>query len=195
MTIETPRPKAVAGQYTVHQLSGNNLRIATPQSMRKLAFMPSLSLNSLSFSLGDCHCQRESLPRHGGGTQGILGVVASVVLIGGSSITYIVPFAISIARSKGTTSAPGVDGVVQESSERAEIIVVNSMNDRKTDMAKDGDGFFGLPGGFGTFDEVCTVGVPHQTGNPHNVLSFDPLRQLIRNGIAEGFIPPTTRVS
>jgi hypothetical protein len=33
-------------------------------------------------------------------------------------------------------------------------IVVNSMNDRKTEMAKRVDGFFGLPGGFGTLDEV-----------------------------------------
>lgn len=33
-------------------------------------------------------------------------------------------------------------------------IVVNSMNERKTEMAKRVDGFFGLPGGFGTLDEV-----------------------------------------
>lgn len=36
-------------------------------------------------------------------------------------------------------------------------IVVDSMNDRKTEMARRVDGFFGLPGGFGTLDEVCSV--------------------------------------
>ncbi|KAJ6475008.1 hypothetical protein DFH09DRAFT_1472173 [Mycena vulgaris] len=92
-----------------------------------------------------------------------MGVVASAVLIGGSSITCIVPFAISIAGGKGTTSAPGVDGAVQESSERVETIVANSTSNRKPEIAKRVDGFLGLPGGLGTLAEVCTVGVPHQT--------------------------------
>jgi predicted Rossmann-fold nucleotide-binding protein len=33
-------------------------------------------------------------------------------------------------------------------------IIVDSMHDRKVEMAKRADGFIGLPGGFGTFEEV-----------------------------------------
>jgi len=35
-----------------------------------------------------------------------------------------------------------------------ETIVVYSMHDRKLEMAKRSSAFFGLPGGFGTFEEV-----------------------------------------
>lgn len=34
-------------------------------------------------------------------------------------------------------------------------IVVNSMHERKIEMAKRSGAFIGLPGGFGTFEEVC----------------------------------------
>ncbi|KAJ7465999.1 hypothetical protein FB451DRAFT_1041221 [Mycena latifolia] len=154
---------------------------------------------SAAISLGTAIAKADRSLVYGGGTQGIMGLVASAVLKGGSSVIGIVPFAISIAGGEGTASAPGVEGTVKESSVRVEtvsVIVVNSMNDRKTEMAKRVDGFFGLPGGFGTLDEILKVITWTQIGfhtKPiilMNVLSyFDPLRQLIRNGIAEGFIP------
>ncbi|KAJ7681657.1 hypothetical protein B0H17DRAFT_942780 [Mycena rosella] len=151
---------------------------------------------SAAISLGTAIAKADRSLVYGGGTKGIMGLVASAVLNGGSSVTGIVPFAISIAGGEGSASAPGVEGAVQESSERVETIVVNSMNDRKTEMAKRVDGFFGLPGGFGTLDEILEVITWTQIGfhtKPiilMNVLSyFDPLRQLISNGIAEGFIP------
>ncbi|KAJ6533414.1 hypothetical protein DFH09DRAFT_1181370 [Mycena vulgaris] len=177
MTIETPRPKAVA-VYCASTLG------------KQPAY------RSAAVSLGTAIANANRSLVYGGGTQGIMGLVASAVLKGGSSVTGIVPFAISIAGGEGTTSAPGVEGAVRDSSERVETIVVNSMNDRKTEMAKRVDGFFGLPGGFGTLDEILEVITWTQIGfhtKPiilMNVLSyFDPLRQLIRNGIAEGFIP------
>lgn len=37
---------------------------------------------------------------------------------------------------------------------QVETIVVHSMHERKVEMAKRVRGFFGLPGGFGTFEEV-----------------------------------------
>ncbi len=36
-------------------------------------------------------------------------------------------------------------------------IIVDSMHDRKVEMAKRADGFIGLPGGFGTFEEVSSL--------------------------------------
>ncbi|KAF7359642.1 hypothetical protein MVEN_00688300 [Mycena venus] len=151
---------------------------------------------SAAVSLGTAIAKAKRSLVYGGGTKGIMGVVASAVLEGGGSVTGIVPFAISIAGGEGTGSAPGVEDALQQSASRVETIVVNSMNDRKTQMAKRVDGFFGLPGGFGTLDEILEVITWTQIGfhtKPIillNVLSyFEPLRQLIRNGIEEGFIP------
>ncbi|KAJ7627718.1 hypothetical protein DFH06DRAFT_1338889 [Mycena polygramma] len=147
-------------------------------------------------SLGDAIAKADRSLVYGGGMNGLMGLVASAVLEGGSSVTGIVPFAIAIAGGEGTASASGVEDVLQACSARVETIVVNSMNERKTEMAKRVEGFFGLPGGFGTLDEVLEVITWTQIGfhtKPIillNVLSyFEPLRQLIRNGIEEGFIP------
>jgi len=35
--------------------------------------------------------------------------------------------------------------------------MVDSMHERKVEMAKRSVGFIGLPGGFGTFEEVCSA--------------------------------------
>jgi len=71
------------------------------------------------------------------------------------------------------------------------------MHDRKIEMTKRAGGFVGLPGGFGTYEEVLEVICWTQIGlhtKPMvllNVLNFyDPLRSLIRSGIKEGFIQP-----
>ncbi|KAJ7613103.1 hypothetical protein FB45DRAFT_981825 [Roridomyces roridus] len=133
---------------------------------------------------------------YGGGMKGIMGVIPSAVLQGGGNVTGIVPYAISIAGGEGSGASPQVQGAMSENAERVETIVVDSMNERKTEMAKRVHGFFGLPGGFGTLDEILEVITWTQIGfhskpivliNVHGY--FEPLRQLIRNGIAEGFIP------
>jgi len=74
---------------------------------------------------------------------------------------------------------------------------VDSMHERKVEMAKRSCGFIGLPGGFGTFEEILEVTTWTQLGIHRkpvvllNVLSFfDPLRQLIQNGISDGYINP-----
>ncbi|KAJ6615019.1 hypothetical protein B0H10DRAFT_1802192 [Mycena sp. CBHHK59/15] len=153
---------------------------------------------SAAVSLGTAIAKARRALVYGGGTKGIMGVVASAVLEGGGSVAGIVPFAISIAGGEGKGSAAGVEDALRQSSGRVETarIVVNSMNDRKTEMAKRVDGFFGLPGGYGTLDEILEVITWTQIGFHNkpiillNVLSyFDPLRQLIRNGIEEGFSP------
>ncbi|KAL0947496.1 hypothetical protein HGRIS_013598 [Hohenbuehelia grisea] len=69
------------------------------------------------------------------------------------------------------------------------------MHERKVEMAKRSCAFIGLPGGFGTFEEVLEVTTWTQLGihtKPVvliNVLSYwEPLRQLIQGGVREGFI-------
>jgi len=139
---------------------------------------------------------------YGGGFHGIMGVVAEAVLHFGGQVTGVTPYAIMAAggeRDKLNGSSPSllVNGGLECARNRVETIVVDSMHERKVEMAKRAAGFLGLPGGFGTFEEVLEVTTWTQIGIHEkpvvllNVLSFwDPLRQLIQNGIRGGFIQP-----
>jgi len=128
-----------------------------------------------------------------------MGLVSGAVLEGGGKVTGVLPYAMVRAGGEGDkiASRPAV-ALNETGRENVENIIVDSMHDRKVEMAKRSQGFFGLPGGFGTFEEVLEVTTWTQIGIHNkpvvliNVLGFwDPLRQLIRNGIDEGFIQPT----
>ena len=93
---------------------------------------------------------------------------------------------------------------------RGRQIVVNSMHERKAEMAKQSCAFVALPGGFGTFEEVLEVVCWTQIGLHSkrasllpppcarsrstavlvlNVRGFyNPLRELVRSAIRDGFI-------
>lgn len=133
---------------------------------------------------------------YGGGTKGIMGVVSGTVLEGGGKVTGVIPYAIFAGEGEGNKSETPV-AVNGASREGTETIIVESMHERKVEMAKRVGGFIGLPGGFGTFEEVLEVTTWTQLGihtKPVillNVLSFwEPLRHLVRNGIEEGYISP-----
>jgi len=71
------------------------------------------------------------------------------------------------------------------------------MHERKLEMTTRASGFVGLPGGFGTYEEVLEaicwtqIGIHTKPVILLNVLKFyDPLRFLIQSGIKEGFIHP-----
>lgn len=135
---------------------------------------------------------------YGGGFLGIMGIVSGAVLENGGSVTGIVPYAIHNGGGEREKSAATPDTVGSRpvaGHERMETIVVNTMHERKLEMAKRSSGFIGLSGGFGTFEEILEVTTWTQLGIHKkpvvllNVLSFfDPLRQLIQNGISEGFV-------
>ncbi|KAJ7711283.1 hypothetical protein B0H16DRAFT_1343905 [Mycena metata] len=149
---------------------------------------------SAATSLGTAIAKAKISLVYGGGTYGLMGLVSDAVLEGGCSVTGIIPRSISISGSEGT---PKEDSYAN-ANERPTLkeIIVNSMTERKSEMAKRVDGFFGLPGGFGTIDEIVDV-ITWTQRNLYskpifliNVLSYyEPLRQIIRNGIEENFIP------
>ncbi|KAH7910615.1 hypothetical protein BJ138DRAFT_1135910 [Hygrophoropsis aurantiaca] len=137
---------------------------------------------------------------YGGANTGIMGVISGAVLDGGGKVTGIIPYAIYAAggekdKGDGVVKAASVAEALDE--RRRGEIVVNSMHERKVEMAKRVGGFVGLPGGFGTFEEILEVITWNQL-NIHNkpvvllnVHSYwEPLRELIRNGIREGLIRP-----
>ncbi|KAJ7491230.1 hypothetical protein FB451DRAFT_1222471 [Mycena latifolia] len=151
---------------------------------------------SLGYAIADAKRQLV----YGGGSKGLMGVISGAVLERGGKVTGIVPYAMVVAGGESEKVDSVNVNLNEAGREEIESIVVDSMHERKVEMAKRVTGFFGLPGGFGTFEEVLEVTTWTQLGIHNkpvvllNVLSFfEPLRQLIDNGIEYGFIKPVSK--
>jgi uncharacterized protein (TIGR00730 family) len=123
---------------------------------------------------------------YGGGSIGLMGVLADAILeVGGEAI-----------------------GVIPEVLKRPEVAhehlselhVVSGMHPRKAMMAQLGDAFAVLPGGFGTLDELFEALTWAQLrihAKPIGILNlggyFDPLRAFVSGALAEGFIDTASR--
>lgn len=118
---------------------------------------------------------------YGGGHVGLMGVIADAALAEGGQVTGVIPRALSereVAHRDLTT-----------------LVVVDSMHERKAEMAKRADGFIALPGGAGTLEEAFEQWTWAQLGihqKPCGFLNikgyFDPLRAMIKQIVEEGFI-------
>jgi len=80
---------------------------------------------------------------YGGASVGLMGEVARAVLVGGGKVTGVIPK--SIADQEVAFL------------ELDDLIVVNTMHERKARMAELADGYIAMPGGYGTFDEFFEV--------------------------------------
>ncbi|XP_006458229.1 hypothetical protein AGABI2DRAFT_199661 [Agaricus bisporus var. bisporus H97] len=147
-------------------------------------------------SLGKALATRNRPLVYGGGVKGIMGVVSNSVLAHGGEVTGIIPYAM-VAGGGEKPKSDEEDGVELQDTrrERVKTVVVQSMHERKVEMAKRVDGFIGLPGGYGTFEEVLEVTTWTQLGIHDkpvvlvNILGFwNPLRELIRQSVQAGFI-------
>ncbi|KAI9056955.1 hypothetical protein FKP32DRAFT_1598845 [Trametes sanguinea] len=149
-------------------------------------------------SLGKALAESKRPLVYGGGSAGIMGAVSGAMLENGGDVTGVTPFAM-VAAGGEVDQSQGIHKphiqLKEKGREKVETIVVNSMHERKAEMAKRSCGFIGLPGGYGTFEEVLEVACWSQVGihnKPVIVLNvhgfWNPLRELIRNGIREGFI-------
>lgn len=129
----------------------------------------------------------EELARHniglvyGGASVGVMGAVADAVLENGGHVTGIMPRFLEEREisHKGLT----------------ELIVVESMHDRKAKMAELADGFIMLPGGPGTLEEFFEIFTWAQLGlhqKPFGFLNvnryYDPLLTLFDHMVKEGFL-------
>ncbi|PBK71187.1 hypothetical protein ARMSODRAFT_954959 [Armillaria solidipes] len=151
-------------------------------------------------SLGKAMARSQRPLVYGGGQKGIMGAVSKAVAENGGKVTGIVPFAMVAGGGEGSKSDPTTLVVIPNGSgknDQVETIIVESMHERKVEMARRVGGFVALPGGYGTFEEVLEVSTWTQIGIHRkpvillNVRSFyDPLRQLIKDGVREGFIDP-----
>ena len=123
---------------------------------------------------------------YGGGSVGVMGVLANDVLELGGSVTGIIP---QFLMDKEV----GHKGIT-------EMIVTENMHQRKQKMADLSDGFVILPGGFGTLEEFFEVLTWLQLGlhnKPIGVLNvngfYDPLFAQMEMMVQSKFLKPANR--
>ncbi|QRV86641.1 lysine decarboxylase [Ceratobasidium sp. AG-Ba] len=135
---------------------------------------------------------------YGGGRRGLMGGVAFACARAGGKVLGVIPQAIKTSGGEGTGEKVASENAGDETIwSTVEDIVVSTMHDRKKRMAVESGAFIGLPGGFGTFEEVLEVITWNQLGihsKPVIVLNvlgyYEPLRQMVQTGIQAGFIKP-----
>ena len=120
---------------------------------------------------------------YGGGGIGLMGTVAEAALAGGGRVIGIMP------RSLLGSEAPSPDVT--------ELVIVDSMHERKKQMFDRADGFVVLPGGLGTLDETIEMITWQQLGFHQkpivlaNVRGYwNPLLTLFDHIVATGFAQP-----
>ncbi len=143
------------------------------------------SHRTAAVGLGRALARRGMRLVYGGGSVGLMGVVADAVLEQGGSVIGVIPqFLIR--------DEVGHDRLT-------ELIVTDSMHDRKRRMFELADGFVVLPGGIGTLDETFEV-LSWKSLRLHRepIVLLDvngywaPLTRLIRATVAGGFATPET---
>lgn len=123
---------------------------------------------------------------YGGASVGVMGAVADAVLAEGGTVTGVIPHFFAVKE----VAHPGLD----------ELLVVDSMHERKARMADLSDGFIALPGGWGTLEEIFEVLTWAQLGlhaKPCGLLNvdgyFDDLDRFLERAVVEAFVRPEYR--
>ena len=123
---------------------------------------------------------------YGGGSVGIMGILADEVLALGGAVHGVIPKIL-------------VDKEIAHEG-LTELHVVGSMHARKSMMAALSDGFIALPGGFGTLEEIVEVvtwGQLRFHDKPCGLLNvggyFDRLLEFLDHTEREGFLRPQNR--
>lgn len=124
----------------------------------------------------------------GGGKVGLMGALADSILAAGGQAIGVIPKGL-VDRE---VAHPGL----------TRLHVVETMHERKALMAQMSDGFVALPGGWGTFDEICEILTWNQLGilaKPCGFLNvngyYDPLHQMFDTSVQEGFLSSGRRDS
>jgi hypothetical protein len=122
---------------------------------------------------------------YGGADAGTMGCLANAVIHYGGSVTGVIPKSINERVGHSNLS---------------EMIVVDSMHERKATMYDLADGFVTLPGGLGTMEELFEILTWQQLGyhaKPCGLINtrgyFDHLLSFIDHAVSEGFLQPAHR--
>lgn len=118
---------------------------------------------------------------YGGGSHGLMGVVADACMQEGGSVLGVMPEALVEAE--------------QGHRHISELVIVENMHQRKEMMMNESSGFVALPGGSGTMEELFEVFTWHQLGfidKPCGLLNiggyYDHLLAFFSNMVGHGFM-------
>jgi uncharacterized protein (TIGR00730 family) len=118
---------------------------------------------------------------YGGGRAGLMGRVADAALAAGAPTLGVIPRSLMV-REVGHTGL-------------GELLVVDTMHQRKQAMAEAADAFIALPGGIGTFEELFEVWTWRQLGyhdKPVGLLNvggyYDGLLGFLDHSLGQAFI-------
>jgi uncharacterized protein (TIGR00730 family) len=133
--------------------------------------------------LGAAFLSRDVALVYGGGRIGIMGVLAETVLAGGGHVTGVIPEFL-LRYEVGNLDV-------------SELVVTETMHDRKRQMFERSDGFVVLPGGLGTLEEAFEIITWKQLrvhSKPIVVLDvggyWKPLSDMVQRAVDGGFAHP-----
>ncbi|QSE98153.1 LOG family protein [Fulvivirga lutea] len=107
------------------------------------SFGNSPAYKNSAIELGELLAQKKYRLVYGGGNVGLMGVIADTVIKCGGEVIGVIPEFLQ-QREVGHTGL-------------TELIVVDSMHQRKMKMAELADAFIAMPGGFGTLEELAEI--------------------------------------
>jgi uncharacterized protein (TIGR00730 family) len=117
---------------------------------------------------------------YGGGDCGVMGAVANSTMKNGGHVTGVFPVSLR--------------NIENEHQSLTEIIIVNTMHERRQNMFERSDAFIVVPGGFGTMDEMFEILTWKQLllhDKPVVIFNYqgywDPLIALMKNIIEQRF--------
>jgi len=123
---------------------------------------------------------------YGGGNVGLMGVIANTVLQLGGKVTGVLPHFLN----KKEVGNLDID----------ELILVDSMHQRKQKISELSDAFIAMPGGFGTLEEVAEMLTWTQLGlsrKPVGLFNINGFYDLLLNQfdkmVDEGFLKEDNR--
>ena len=111
---------------------------------------------------------------YGGGSVGLMQIAAQAALDAGGKVIGVITEQLMVRE----VGHPGL----------TELRVVRTMHERKALMAELADAFIALPGGFGTFDELCEMATWDQLG-----IHVKPLALVNIEGYFDGFLAQIDR--
>jgi uncharacterized protein (TIGR00730 family) len=123
---------------------------------------------------------------YGGGSVGLMGVLADAALEHGGQITGIITHQLNNLE----LGHPGVE----------DMRVVETMSERRVHLLRDTDGVITMPGGYGSMDELfeaLTLAQLDQYEKPIGLLNtnhyYDPLLLMLDNMVKYGFLKQDNR--
>ena len=122
---------------------------------------------------------------YGGGSVGLMGVLGDAAVEHGGHITGVI--------------TEQLNAVEVGHKSLTELVVVESMHQRKLEMAKRSEAVICLPGGIGTWEEFFESLTWNQLGiqsKPIILLNIEnyyaPLQTFVKHAVQEGFLPQST---